>query len=112
MFFLLLSLHHHVLSYMQGRTFGPWMTAGTLFASLFSGYTVVGIPNESFTKGFYAFRWMPSTALIAGGIVCTGIRMRKAGVVRNHQTSVDFLTDRFRSQVLRYSIFIIQVSNW
>ena len=39
--------------YLGGRSFGPMITAGTVFASLFSGYTVVGVPNESFRKGFY-----------------------------------------------------------
>jgi len=34
--------------YLGGRGFGPLVTAGTLFASLFSGYTVVGVPNESY----------------------------------------------------------------
>jgi Na+/proline symporter len=29
--------------YLGGRDFGPVLTAGTLFASLFSGYTVVGV---------------------------------------------------------------------
>lgn len=32
--------------YLGGRLFGPVIIAGTLFASLFSGYTVIGIPNE------------------------------------------------------------------
>ena len=34
--------------YLGGRSFGPLLTAGTVFASLFSGYTVVGIPNEAY----------------------------------------------------------------
>lgn len=42
----------HVTShFLAGRSFGPVITAGTVFASLFSGYTVVGIPNEAFAKG-------------------------------------------------------------
>ena len=53
--------HTHKLStlysvtghFLAGRTFGPIVTAGTVFASLFSGYTVIGIPNESFKVGFY-----------------------------------------------------------
>jgi sodium/proline symporter len=94
---------------IQGRTFGPWVTAGTMFASVFSGYTVVGIPNESFTKGFYAFRWVPAFATVNALLIGTGVRLRKVSIVRNHQTSVDFLTDRYRSQVLRFSIFTIQI---
>eukprot|EP00523_Entomoneis_sp_CCMP467_P001185 CAMPEP_0168750260 /NCGR_PEP_ID=MMETSP0724-20121128/17173_1 /TAXON_ID=265536 /ORGANISM="Amphiprora sp., Strain CCMP467" /LENGTH=730 /DNA_ID=CAMNT_0008798261 /DNA_START=26 /DNA_END=2218 /DNA_ORIENTATION=+ len=95
--------------YLGGRAFGPLLTAGTVFASLFSGYTVVGIPNEAYRSGFYSFRWMPATAMILLGYICTGLRLRKASMVRNHQTSADFITDRFQSQFLRYSIVLIQV---
>ena len=43
------------------------------------------------------------------GYACTGVRLRKASLVRNHHTPLDFVTDRWRSQILRYSIFTIQV---
>ena len=43
--------------YLAGRSFGPVVTAGTVFASLFSGYTVVGIPNECFKVGFYGCKF-------------------------------------------------------
>ena len=36
--------------YLGGRSFGPLIIAGTIFATIFSGYTVVGVPNESFKK--------------------------------------------------------------
>lgn len=95
--------------YLGGRAFGPFLTAGTVFASLFSGYTVVGIPNEAFRTGFLSFRWMSATAMLLLGYVTTGTRLRKASVVRNHQTPVDFITDRFQSQFLRYTIVTCQV---
>jgi Na+/proline symporter len=44
--------------YLGGKDFGPWMTAGTIFASLFSGYTVIGVPNEAYNTGWAALRWM------------------------------------------------------
>lgn len=43
------------------------------------------------------------------GFICTGVRLRKASLVRNHHTPVDFITDRWRSQMLRYTILTIQV---
>jgi Na+/proline symporter len=33
--------------YLGGRSFGPWLTLGTMFASLFSGFTIIGIPNDA-----------------------------------------------------------------
>ena len=41
--------------------------------------------------------------------MCTGVRLRKASLVRNYSTAVDFITDRFRSQFLRYTILTIQI---
>lgn len=38
-----------------------------------------------------------------------GIRMRKASLCRNHQSPSDIVTDRFRSQVLRYTVVLFQV---
>jgi len=35
--------------YLGGRGFGPFVTAGTMFASLFSGYTVIGVSSTIFS---------------------------------------------------------------
>ena len=37
------------------------------------------------------------------------LRLRKAALVRNHKTPVDFVTDRFQSQILRYTILVLQI---
>eukprot|EP00578_Thalassiosira_sp_NH16_P011569 CAMPEP_0181121150 /NCGR_PEP_ID=MMETSP1071-20121207/24574_1 /TAXON_ID=35127 /ORGANISM="Thalassiosira sp., Strain NH16" /LENGTH=730 /DNA_ID=CAMNT_0023205929 /DNA_START=48 /DNA_END=2240 /DNA_ORIENTATION=- len=95
--------------YLGGRSFGPIVVAGTIFASQFSGYTVVGVPNESFRTGFYGFRWTATFPGIIFGFMGTGVRLRKASLVRNHSTPIDFITDRFRSQLLRYTVVVIQV---
>ncbi|CAB9503729.1 Sodium/proline symporter [Seminavis robusta] len=96
--------------YLGGRSLGPVLTTGTIFASFFSGYTVVGIPNEAYSKnGFMALRWLASSMAIMTGVLGTGLRLRKAALVRNHKTSVDFITDRFQSQVLRYTVLILQI---
>ena len=39
----------------------------------------------------------------------TAPRLRKASMVRNHQTPVDFITDMYKSQLLRYSVSICQI---
>ena len=94
--------------YLGGRLFGPIMTAGTLFASMFSGYTTVGIPNEAYKTGWLALRWVPSFGFVAGGVAAAGLRMRKASVVRNHSSPSDFITDRYQSNCLRYTIVFLQ----
>ena len=101
-----------VISYLHItlQTFGPFLTAGTVFASIFSGYTVVGIPNEAYNKGWTALRWMPLLFSIFIGYFGTSLRLRKASNIRNHQTPVDFITDRYQSQLLRYTIVSLQVA--
>ena len=76
--------------YLGGRSFGPFVTVMTLFASLFSGYTVVGIPTEAFNKGFIAFRWLVIGTSNSFGLLISAPRLRKCSLVRNHQTPVDF----------------------
>lgn len=34
--------------YLSGRSLNSVLTTGTIFASFFSGYSVVGIPNEAY----------------------------------------------------------------
>lgn len=94
--------------YLGGRSFGPILTAGSLFAELFSGYTVTGIPNAAYATGWIILEWMPTFVGIVFGMVGTGFRLKKAGSFRNHSTPVDFITDRFQSQILRYIIVTIQ----
>ena len=50
--------------YLGNRSFGPFLTAGSLFASFFSGYTVVGVPNEAFDMGWNSLRWPVATIAI------------------------------------------------
>ena len=76
---------------------------------MFSGYTVVGIPNEAFAQGWYSIRWIPSLTGICWGLMGTGFRLRKVSQFRNHQSPADFVTDRFQSQVLRYTVVSLQV---
>jgi Na+/proline symporter len=104
------SADHLSSHYLGGRQLGPFLTAGTIFASFYSGYTVVGIPNEAYdVNGFMALRWVAAGFAIITGYYGTGLRLRKAALVRNHKTPVDFITDRFQSQLLRYTVLFLQV---
>lgn len=65
--------------------------------------------STAFKTGWQALRWMPSFAYCAAALVGCGLRLRKASMVRNHQSPCDFITDRFQSQLLRYTIVFLQV---
>jgi len=43
------------------------------------------------------------------GFMGTGLRLRKTSLVRNHQSPVDFITDRYQCQILRYTVLFLQV---
>jgi sodium/proline symporter len=86
--------------YLGGRSFGPLLSAGTMFASQFSGYTIVGIPNEAYKTGWVSLRWILTGISVIFGYAGTAYRLRKCSLLRNHQSPVDFITDRFRSQIL------------
>jgi Na+/proline symporter len=46
-----------------GGNLGPIVLCCTLFATFFSGYTVVGIPNETYQHGFQSSKW-PAMVLV------------------------------------------------
>lgn len=95
--------------FLGGRDFGPFLTAGTLFASLYSGYTVVGVPNDAYNNGFLSGKWMLNVLGNITGYYGTGLRLLRTSQLRNHQSPADFITDRHQSQLLRYMVVFLQV---
>jgi len=95
--------------YLGGRTFGPLLTMGTMFAGWFSGYTIVGVPNEAYRVGWLSMRWLVATSGVVVTLLAVSPRLQKASQVRNHQSSADFLTDRFNSQLVRYACVFLQL---
>ena len=57
--------------YLGNRDFGPIQTAGSSFSSFFSGYTVVGVPDEAYYNGWTALQWIVATVSIAFGLMVT-----------------------------------------
>ena len=99
--------------YLGDRSFGPLVSTMTIFASLFSGYTVVGIPDEGYATGFLAWRWVFVSQTAIFSQVLLGPRLRKLSVERRYQGPADFIVDRYRSQLLRYVIVpCLLVPSW
>ena len=46
---------------------------------------------------------------VCWGLMGTGFRLRKVSQFRNHQSPADFITDRFQSQSLRYTVVFLQI---
>jgi solute:Na+ symporter, SSS family len=76
---------------------------------MISRWSQVGIPNEAFKLGFFSLRWVGTINFFVYGYMGASLRLRKVSHLRNHQSPVDFITDRYQSQLLRYSIVTLQI---
>jgi SSS family solute:Na+ symporter/sodium/pantothenate symporter len=72
----------------------------TIFASTFSGYTIVGIPSEAFSAGFTSLRWLGICVSIFASYIVLMPRLRPLSVARKYVCPTDFVSDRFRSRLL------------
>jgi SSS family solute:Na+ symporter/sodium/pantothenate symporter len=81
--------------YLAGRSLGPAVLGVSLCASMFSGYTVIGIPAEAFSTGFSAWRWIGSCTFIS--IVCMLYmpRLYRLAKAKGYNSVLDVVRDRY-----------------
>jgi SSS family solute:Na+ symporter/sodium/pantothenate symporter len=79
---------------------GAFVMVLTIFASSFSGYALVGVPDEGFTDGFYALRWLGICSAVVLSYIVLMPRLRPLSVARNYISPTDFVSDRFRCRPL------------
>lgn len=84
-----------------GGSFSPPVLILTTFSTVYSGFTVTGIPQDANKNGFLSLRWIAATIVIVGGMLLYFPRLRRLAVMRGYRSPNDFITDRYRSQVLR-----------
>jgi len=81
--------------FLASKAFGKILLLLTTFATVFSGYTVVGVPNEAGTNGFIAIKWITAGTFVGLSILFVFPRIRRISVVRNYESPGDFINDRF-----------------
>eukprot|EP01083_Nonionella_stella_P142206 439539_1 len=86
--------------FLASKNFGTIILTFTTFASVFSGYTVVGVPNEAGSKGFFAIRWMALIIVVGISMLWLYPRLRRLSIVRGYLSPGDFIEDRFKSKAL------------
>merc|ERR1719334_2002116 len=86
---------------------GPVLLVFTTFASVFSGYTVVGVPNEAGNVGFFAVRWTGLIIAVGCSMLWLFPRLRRLSIVRNYESPGDFINDRFRSPALSVLVAVL-----
>ncbi|CAK9071214.1 unnamed protein product [Durusdinium trenchii] len=84
-----------------GGSFGAFTLFLTTFSTVYSGFTVTGIPDEAFSKGFVSVRWVGATLVIVAGMLLMYPRLRRLAVARAYSSPMDFISDRFGTVRLR-----------
>ena len=87
--------------FMGGKNLGLFVLYLTTFATYFSGYTCVGVPNDAFTQGYNSLRWIGGHLGIGFVILALYPRLRTLSKLRNYESPGDFIMDRFPSKPLR-----------
>lgn len=99
--------------FMGSKSFGWLISLLTFFSTIYSGYTINGVPSEAGSLGFYSVRWLTSigTVFVSGLLFLP--RLRRVSVVRNHTSPNDLVTDRYNNKVLSMLVFFFfVVNNW
>lgn len=92
--------------FVASRSISDFVLAMTTFATIFSGYTVVGVPGEMFTYGFFSFRWLFCTTPMAITLVFFASRLQFLSRKRDYVSPTDFITDRYNSASLRIIVSV------
>eukprot|EP00435_Cladocopium_sp_Y103_P043349 s1779_g12.t1 len=92
--------HGEVKAHFSG-SYGAISLFLTTFSTIYSGYTVIGIPEEAFARGFVALRWIGATLVIVAGMLLFNPRLRRVAAVRGYTSPQDFLNDRYGTLRLR-----------
>ena len=82
-------------------SYGAFSLFLTTFSTIYSGYTVIGIPEEAFTRGFVSLRWIGATLVIVAGMLLFNPRLRRVAAVRGYTSPQDFINDRYGTLRLR-----------
>ena len=83
--------------FLGGKDFGVVVLTLTSLASVYSGFTVVGVPNEAGAYGYTAFRWVGIVLMVGISFSVVNPRLRRLSVVRDYESPGDFIMDRYNS---------------
>jgi len=84
-----------------GGSFSAPLLILTTFSTVYSGFTVTGVPEEAFKKGFISIRWIGATIVIVASMMVIYPRLRRLAVERRYTNPNDFIADRFGTMRVR-----------
>merc|ERR1719230_688021 len=99
--------------YVGSKSFGWVVSFMSLFSTIYSGYTINGVPTEAAGLGFYSVRWLTSVPFIWAAFLLFIPRLRRTSITRNYTSPTDMITDRFNNRFLSFLVFILfTLNNW
>ncbi len=84
--------------FLAGRELGVWVLFLTLYATGYSGNSLLGYPGEAYRRGF---SWIMATGFMLAIVVCYHAlvpRLRPVAVARGFVTPGDWIRHRFRGE--------------
>jgi Na+/proline symporter len=88
--------------FLGGKGFGVVVLTLTTLATVFSGFTVVGVPNEAGKSGFTAFRWVGIVLIVGVSVSIVNPRMRRLSIFRNYESPGAFIMDRYNDVKVKF----------
>jgi SSS family solute:Na+ symporter/sodium/pantothenate symporter len=101
--------------YLAGRSLGSVVLLLTLYATQYSGNTVLGYPGEAYRLGF---AWIMSVSFMMSIVVAYlpfAPQLQRLSREHHFVTPGDFLDYRFRSPALSYlanAVFVVSIGNY
>jgi SSS family solute:Na+ symporter/sodium/pantothenate symporter len=82
--------------YLAGRGLGPAVLGVSVCASMFSGYTNIGLPAEAFSTGYAAWRWIGSCTFISLVYMAYSPRLYRLSKAKGYNSVLDVVRDRYQ----------------
>jgi len=75
-----------------------------MMASIFSAYTIIGVPSDAFKLGYVALYWVGATSLTQGGMLLVGPPLQALAKRHDFLSPADYIKFRFDYEPLTLMI--------
>jgi len=86
--------------WVASRGVGTFVLLLTVFATVSSGYTAVGVPGDVWLNGYFGLRWFYCLGVMVYPIIFISSKLQYIGAERKYVSATDFIKDRYKSQSL------------